>query len=160
MEVVSCYHIITMERTYIILKPDCVAQRNVGDILARFEAKGFQIIAAKMTQLRPAILRIHYAHLTDKPFYHDLETFMMERPVLLFVLEAEDAIARARHLVGPTNPEHASKGTIRGDFGTSTMRNVIHASDSRESARLEIARFFAEIQIFRPEPRPNNPRVA
>ncbi|MEQ9824186.1 MAG: nucleoside-diphosphate kinase [Puniceicoccaceae bacterium] len=137
-----------MERTFIILKPDCMEQRNVGDIVSRFEANGFEIVAAKMTQLDPHLLEIHYAHIVDKPFYPEVVKFMTERPVLLLVLEATDAIHRARELIGPTNPEHALKSTIRGGFGTCTMRNVIHASDSREAARLEIARFFAETEIF------------
>ena len=137
-----------MERTFIILKPDCMEQRNVGDILSRFEANGFEIVAAKMTQLRPSLLETHYAHVVNKPFYPDLVSFMTERPVMLLVLEAKDAINRARELIGPTNPEHARKSTIRGGFGSCTLRNVIHASDSREAAKLEISRFFAETEIF------------
>lgn len=143
-----------MERTFIILKPDCMEQRNVGDILSRFEANGFEIVAAKMAQLRPSLLDTHYAHIVNKPFYPDLVAFMTERPVMLLVLEAKDAIHRARELIGPTNPDHARKSTIRGGFGTCTMRNVIHASDSRESAKLEIARFFAETEIFHVEKTP------
>jgi len=137
-----------MERTFIILKPDCMEQRNVGDIISRFEANGFEIIAAKMAQLDPRLLEIHYAHIVGKPFYPDLVAFMTERPVMLLVLEAKDAIQRARELIGPTNPDHARKSTVRGGFGTCTMRNVIHASDSREAAKLEISRFFAETEIF------------
>jgi nucleoside-diphosphate kinase len=137
-----------IERTFIILKPDCMAQCNVGDIISRFEANGFDIVAAKMTLLDKKLLRVHYAHITSKPFYPGVEAFMSERPVMLLVLQAEDAIHRARRLIGPTNPENAAKSTIRGAFGTCTMRNVIHASDSRESAKLEIARFFAQTEIF------------
>jgi nucleoside-diphosphate kinase len=137
-----------MERTFIILKPDCMEQRNVGDIISRFEANGFEIIAAKMAQLDDRLLDTHYAHVTDKPFYPKLVAFMTERPVMLLVLEAPNAISRARELIGPTNPDHARKSTIRGGYGSCTLRNVIHASDSRETARLEIARFFAETEIF------------
>ena len=129
-------------------------QRNVGDILSRFEANGFEIVAAKMTQLRPSLLETHYAHVVNKPFYPDLVSFMTERPVMLLVLEAKDAINRARELIGPTNPEHARKSTIRGGFGSCTLRNVIHASDSREAAKLEISRFFAETEIFHFEKTP------
>lgn len=137
-----------MERTFIILKPDCMAQRNVGDILSRFEANGFEIVAAKMAQLDLNLLRTHYSHVTDKPFYPSLEAFMTERPVMLLVLEAEDAILRARKLIGPTNPSNAARSTVRGAFGADTLRNVIHASDTRESAKLEVSRFFAETEIF------------
>jgi nucleoside-diphosphate kinase len=144
-----------LERTFIILKPDCMAQRNVGDILSRFEANGFEIVAAKMTLLDKRLLRVHYAHITNKPFYPGVEEFMSERPVMLLVLEAEDAIHQARKLIGPTNPEVAAKSTIRGAFGSTVMRNVIHASDSRESAKLEIGRFFAQTEIFEvPQPEP------
>ncbi len=143
-----------MERTFIILKPDCMEQRNVGDIISRFEANGFEIVAAKMAQLDSHLLDIHYAHVIDKPFYVSLVEFMTERPVMLLVLEAKDAIIRARELIGPTNPAYARKSTIRGGFGACTMRNVIHASDSRESAKLEIARFFAETEIFHIEEKP------
>lgn len=143
-----------MERTFIILKPDCMEQRNVGDIISRFEANDFEIVAAKMAQLHPGLLDTHYAHIVNQPFYPALVSFMTERPVMLLVLEAKDAINRARALIGPTNPEHARKSTIRGGFGTCTMRNVIHASDSRESAKLEIARFFAETEIFHVEKAP------
>jgi len=129
-------------------------QRNVGDIISRFEANGFEIVAAKMARLDPRLLEVHYSHVVDKPFYPDLVAFMTERPVMLLVLEAKDAISRARELIGPTNPDFARKCTIRGGFGTCTMRNVIHASDSRETARLEIARFFAETEIFHFEKQP------
>jgi nucleoside-diphosphate kinase len=137
-----------LERTLLILKPDCMEQRNVGDILSRFEANDFEIVAAKMALLSKTLLRQHYAHITNKPFYPELEAFMTERPIMLLVLEADEAVSRARRLIGPTNPDHAAKNTIRGGFGTCTMRNVIHASDSKEAARLEIARFFAETEIF------------
>lgn len=144
-----------MERTFIILKPDSMEQRNVGDILSRFEANDFEIVAAKMVRLDSSLLRVHYSHITNKPFYPALEAFMMERPVMLLVLEADDAILRARKLIGPTNPELARKSTIRGTFGSDTMRNVIHASDSKQSAKTEISRFFAETEIYhieQPEP--------
>ena len=136
-----------MERTLIILKPDCIAQQKVGEILSRFEAQGFEFIAAKITRLSTAQLNEHYAHVADKPFYPQLVEFMTERPVMILILEAENAIARVRELMGPTNPEKADKGTIRGDLGTNTLRNVIHASDSLAGAEAEIARFFSKAEI-------------
>jgi nucleoside-diphosphate kinase len=142
---------MNLERTFVILKPDCMEQRNVGDIISRFEANGFEIVAAKMAQLDNRLLDVHYAHITHKPFYPEVVAFMTERPVMLLVLEAPNAISQARELIGPTNPAHARKSTIRGGYGSCTMRNVIHASDSREAARLEIARFFAETEIFHVE---------
>ena len=124
-----------------------MAQHKVGDILSRFEAHGFEFIAAKIIRLSPTQLREHYAHVADKPFYPQLVEFMTERPVMILILKAENAIARARELMGPTNPEKAAKGTIRGDLGTNTLRNIIHASDSPEGAQAEIARFFSQEEI-------------
>ena len=124
-----------------------MAQRKVGVILSRFEAQGFEIAAAKVTRLTPTQLEEHYAHVADKPFYPMLVAFMTERPVVILILEAEDAIAKARELIGPTNPENATKDTIRGAYGSSTLRNMIHASDSPEGAEIEIARFFNEVKV-------------
>ena len=134
-----------MEETFIILKPDCIQKRLAGEVIARFEKAGFDIIATKVMQLDEAILREHYAHVAGRPFFPDIQAFMSETPVILMVLRGEDVIAKVRKLLGPTNSEEAPKGTIRGDLGTDMMRNVVHASDGPESAAVEKARFFPEL---------------
>ncbi|MGA0134804.1 MAG: nucleoside-diphosphate kinase [Opitutales bacterium] len=140
-----------MEKTLIILKPDCMERRLAGIVLARFEAAGFDVHACKMTQLSPSVLRAHYSHVADKPFYPDIEAFMSSRPVIVAVLTGEGVIAKVRELLGPTNSKLAPKGTIRGDYGTEMMRNVCHASDSPAAAEVEIARFFRPDEVHAPE---------
>jgi nucleoside-diphosphate kinase len=131
-----------MEKTLIILKPDCMERRLCGTVLARFEAAGFNIVACKLMQLTAAQLREHYSHIADKPFYPEIEAFMSSRPVIVAVLSGQDVISKVRDLLGPTNSKLAPKGTIRGDFGTEMMRNVCHASDSPAAAAAEVRRFF------------------
>jgi len=140
-----------MEKTLIILKPDCMERRLCGTVLARFEAAGFEILASKMTRLTTAQLREHYAHVADKPFYPEIEAFMSSRPVIVAVLVGDNVISRVRELLGPTNSKVAPKGTIRGDFGTEMMRNVCHASDSPAAADAEVRRFFRPDEVFAPE---------
>lgn len=137
-----------MQKTLIIFKPDCMEQRQVGNVLARFEAAGFNLIGAKMMRLTPALLRAHYAHVADKPFYPEIESFMSSRPVLVAALSGDNIVQRVRDLLGPTDSRKAAKGTIRGDFGTEMMKNVVHASDSEENGKIEIARFFKPEEIF------------
>jgi nucleoside-diphosphate kinase len=137
-----------MQKTLIIFKPDCMEQRHVGDVLNRFEKAGFDVIGCKMLQLTPALLRDHYAHVADKPFYPEIERFMSSRPVIVMALKGEGIVLKVRDLLGPTDSRKAAKGTIRGDFGTEMMKNVVHASDSDENARTEIARFFKADEIF------------
>ena len=137
-----------MQKTLIIFKPDCMAQRHVGNVLARFEAAGFNLIGAKMMRLTPALLRAHYAHVADKPFYPEIESFMSSRPVLVAALSGDNIVQRVRDLLGPTDSRKAAKGTIRGDFGTEMMKNVVHASDSEANGLTEIARFFKSDEIF------------
>lgn len=132
-----------MEETLIILKPDCIEQGVVGEVLSRFERAGFVIADAKMMQMEAPLLREHYAHVADKPFFPEIEAFMSSRPVLVLLLRAEDAIRKARELLGPTNSKEAPAGTIRGDLGTDMMRNIAHASDAPETAAAEKARFFS-----------------
>lgn len=141
-----------MQKTLIIFKPDCMEQRHVGNVLNRFEQAGFSIVACKMMRLTPELLREHYAHVADKPFYPEIETFMSSRPVIVMALEGENAIAKVRALLGPTDSRKAAKGTIRGDFGTEMMKNVVHASDSAQSAKIELARFFRPEEIFEEHP--------
>lgn len=137
-----------MQKTLIILKPDCLAQKHAGAVLDRFEKAGFEIAGAKMLQLTPALLRAHYAHVADKPFYPEIEAFMSSRPVLVLALRGDNIVARVRDLLGPTDSRKAAKGTIRGDFGTEMMKNVVHASDSVENGKAELARFFKSDELF------------
>lgn len=137
-----------MDKTFLILKPDCLAAAQAGQVIARFEAAGFEIVAAKMARLDPALLREHYAHIADKPFYPEIEAFMSSRPVLFLILQGGNAVQRVRDLLGPTDSTKAPAGTIRGDLGTDVMRNVVHASDSDENAAIEIARFFQDEEVF------------
>lgn len=137
-----------MQKTFVIFKPDCMQQKHVGDVLARFEKAGFAIIGCKMTRLSPEILREHYAHVASKPFYPEIEAFMKSTPVVLMALQGDNIVARVRDLLGPTDSRKAAKGTIRGDFGTDMMVNVVHASDSDENARIEIARFFKADELY------------
>ncbi|MCR6657230.1 MAG: nucleoside-diphosphate kinase [Opitutus sp.] len=137
-----------MQKTFVIYKPDCMEKRLVGTVLSRFEAAGFDVVGCKMTRLAPAVLREHYAHVADKPFYPDIEAFMSSRPVIVMALRGESIVQRVRDLLGPTDSRKAPKGTIRGDFGTEMMKNVVHASDSDENAKIELARFFKPEEIF------------
>ncbi len=137
-----------MEKTLIIFKPDCMTQHHVGAVLDRFEKAGFKIVGAKMIQLSPAILREHYAHVANKPFYPEIEQFMQSSPVIVMAIAGDQIVQKVRELLGPTDSRKAAKGTIRGDFGTDMMVNVVHASDSDENARIEIARFFQPSELF------------
>ena len=137
-----------MQKTLIIFKPDCMEKRHVGNVLDRFEKAGFSVIGCKMTRLSPQVLREHYAHVADKPFYPEIEKFMSSRPVIVMALAGEGIVLKVRDLLGPTDSRKAPKGTIRGDFGTEMMKNVVHASDSDENARIELARFFKPEELF------------
>ncbi|MDR1497159.1 MAG: nucleoside-diphosphate kinase [Puniceicoccales bacterium] len=137
-----------MEKTLIILKPDCMEKRLAGTVLNRFQEAGLDIVAAKLTRLQPALLREHYAHIADRPFFPELAQFMGSRPVLVVALQGEDAVATARKLLGPTDSKKAPKGTIRGDYGTDVSVNICHASDSPENAAIEISRFFAPNEVY------------
>ncbi len=137
-----------MERTLIIFKPDCMKKHLAGTVLSRFDAAGFSIVAAKIKQLNPAILNEHYSHITDLPFFPEIAKFMMDKPVLIVVLEGKGVIQKVRDMLGPTDSTKAPKGTIRGDYGTDKTRNICHASDSPESAAAEIARFFDPDEVL------------
>ncbi|MBL6829170.1 MAG: nucleoside-diphosphate kinase [Puniceicoccaceae bacterium] len=134
-----------MEETLIILKPDCMENRVAGEVISRFEKAGFEIVASKVTLLDGPILREHYAHVADQPFFPEIEAFMSSRSVMPMILSGEDVIAKVRDLLGPTNSQEAPKGTIRGDLGTDMMRNVVHASDGPETATAEKKRFFPDL---------------
>jgi nucleoside-diphosphate kinase len=137
-----------METTLILLKPDCVTKGHCGDVLQRLEKAGFRIRGCKMMRLGAEILREHYAHIAAKPFFPEVETFMQSSPVIAMALEAGGAIEKIRALAGPTDSKKASPGTIRGDFGVDVMVNIVHASDSPEAARVELARFFKPGELF------------
>ena len=137
-----------MEKTFIIFKPDCMEKRLVGTVLQRFEAAGFDVIGCKMMRLSSALLREHYAHVASKPFYPEIEGFMSSRPVIALALRGENIVQQVRDLLGPTDSRKAPKGTIRGDFGTEMMKNVVHASDSTDNATIELARFFKADELF------------
>lgn len=136
------------QRTLILLKPDAVSKKICGTVIARFEAAGFTIRGCKMMHLDPAILRDHYAHIADKPFYPDVEAFMKSTPVIALVLEGENVVATVRDMLGVTDSRKAAPGTIRQELGVDMMVNVAHASDSIEAADSEIHRFFAEEELF------------
>ena len=131
-----------MERTLILCKPDCVSLNLVGTVLDRFERAGLSIAATKMLRLTPALLTEHYSHLVDRPFFPEIVAFMQSQPVVAVILSGDNAVAKVRELLGPTDSRKAPKGTLRGDFGTGSMENSAHASDSVENAELEVKRFF------------------
>lgn len=137
-----------MEQTFVILKPSTISRSLVGDVMMRFQRKGLIIAGIKMMQLDEAILREHYAHLADRPFFPLILESMMATPVIVMVLKGKDSVAVVRSLTGATNCRKAEPGTIRGDFGMSGQENIIHASDTPENATVEVARFFAPEEVF------------
>ena len=139
---------MAVERTLSIIKPDAVEKNAIGRILARFEAAGLKIVAARMTQLSRAQAEGFYAVHRERPFFKDLVGFMISGPVVVQVLEGENAIARNRELMGATDPKKAAKGTIRADFAASIDANAVHGSDGLETARAEVAFFFPGCEVF------------
>lgn len=137
-----------MEQTFVILKPSAIQRSLVGDVITRFQRKGLLISGIKMMQLDEQILRVHYAHLVDRPFFPSLVRSMTKTPVIVMVLMGKDAVAVVRAMTGATNSRVAAPGTIRGDFGMSGQENIVHASDSPENAVIEINRFFAPAEVF------------
>jgi len=131
-----------MEKTLIIIKPDAVEAKCVGKIIDIFESQKFDIIQTEMMSLSDDMLNDHYSHLADKPFFPEIVEFMQSLPVIVMTLQGENAVTRVRDIVGVTDPTEANEGTIRKQFGTDVMRNVVHASDSVENAEAEIERFF------------------
>lgn len=137
-----------MERTLIILKPSAVQRALVGKVIDRFQQKGLTIAGIKMMKLDEKILREHYAHLVDRPFFPSLVESMTATPVIVMCLEGRDVVEVVRAMTGATNSRKAAPGTIRGDFGMSGQENIVHASDSPENAIIEINRFFRPEEIF------------
>ena len=138
---------MAIERTLSIIKPDGVQKNLIGEVYRRFEAGGLGIVAARMVHLSPADAGAFYAVHRERPFYNDLVSYMTSGPVMVSVLEGEDAIAKHREIMGATDPKKADPGTIRADFADSIEENVVHGSDGPETARQEIAFFFAGTQI-------------
>lgn len=138
---------MALERTFSIIKPDAVAKNVIGQIVGRFEANGFQIVAQRMEHLTEEKAKGFYAEHDGKGFFNDLVAFMTSGPVVLQVLQGENAILKNRELMGATNPQEAAAGTIRADFAQSIDANAVHGSDAPESAAREIAYFFAPEQI-------------
>jgi nucleoside-diphosphate kinase len=131
-----------MERTLVLLKPDCVERRLMGRVLARFEDKNLDVAAMKMMRITPELARRHYAEHVQKAWYPDLEAFMTGGPVVAMIVAGPEAIRVVREMAGATNGLKAAPGTIRGDFSASQQMNLVHASDGPESARREIEIFF------------------
>jgi nucleoside-diphosphate kinase len=139
---------VSIERTLSIVKPDAVAKNVIGEIYSRFEKAGLKVIAARMKHLSRAEAERFYAVHRERPFFNDLVTFMTSGPVMIQVLEGENAIARNRELMGATNPQEAAPGTIRADFAKSIDANAVHGSDAPETAAVEIACFFPAVEIY------------
>src|SRR3989454_12191336 len=139
---------MALERTLSIIKPDAVKKNVIGQVLARFESAGLRIVAARMKHLSRAEAEGFYAVHRERPFFRDLVEFMISGPVLIQVLEGDNAIARNRELMGATDPRKADKGTIRADFAQSIDANAVHGSDSIDNARVEIAYFFPACEVF------------
>ena len=137
-----------METTLVIIKPSGVQRGLCGEVISRFERKGLLIAGIKMMQLGEQILREHYAHLVDRPFFPSLIRSMTATPVGVLAVKGVDAVAVVRAMTGATKARNAAPGTIRGDLGMSGQENIVHASDSTENAAIEIARFFAPEEIF------------
>jgi nucleoside-diphosphate kinase len=139
---------MALERTFSIIKPDAVAKNAIGQIVARFEAAGLKVIAARMMHLSRAQAEGFYAVHRDRPFFKDLVDFMISGPVLVQVLQGDNAIMKNRDLMGATDPKKAAKGTIRADFADSIDANAVHGSDAPETAHAEIAFFFPGYEVF------------
>jgi nucleoside-diphosphate kinase len=141
-----------MERTLVLLKPDCVQRRMMGRIISRFEEKGLNIIAMKMLQVTPDLAKQHYAEHVAKPFYPGLEAFITASPILAMVVEGLEVIRVVREMLGATSGLKAAAGTIRGDYSSSRQMNLVHASDGPEAAAREIGLYFKEGEILPYEP--------
>lgn len=138
---------MALERTLILIKPDAVQRRLIGRVITRIEDKGLSIIGLKLLQVTPEISRLHYAEHVAKPFYPELESFITSGPLVALAIEGPDAITVMRTLMGKTNAREAAPGTIRGDLGASRQMNLIHGSDSPESAQRELAIYFRSDEL-------------
>ena len=137
-----------METTLVLLKPSCVQRQLIGAVVTRFEQRGLRVSGMKMMQLSDEILREHYSHLADRPFFPSLAASMQTSPVVALALTGVDAVHVVRQMCGVTNGREAAPGTIRGDFSMSNQQNIVHASDSAENAAIELKRFFRKDEVF------------
>jgi nucleoside-diphosphate kinase len=136
------------EKTLVLIKPDAIQRGLTGEVLHRFERKGLKIVGMKMMSLDEAILREHYSHIADKPFFPGVSAFMSSTPVIVLCLEGLEVVAAVRKIVGITKAREAEAGSIRGDFAMSVACNVVHASDTVENAMAEVKRFFKDDDIY------------
>lgn len=137
-----------MERTLILIKPDAIGRGLIGKIVTRFEHKGLKVAGIKLLKLTDALLAEHYSHLADKPFFGGIKRFMQLTPVIAICLEGLDCVETTRRLCGITKAREAAPGTIRGDWAMSVQANLVHASDSIETAQQEVRRFFADSELY------------
>ena len=137
-----------MEQTLILIKPDAIQRELIGRIINIFERKGLKIIGLKMMQLTDKLLEDHYSHLADKPFFGEIKEFMSSTPVICMCLEGIESVETVRRMTGITLSREAGPGTVRGDLAMGIQSNLIHASDSKENAKLEVARFFNKNELF------------
>ena len=136
-----------MEKTFLMVKPDGVQRNLIGEIVGRFERKGFHLVGAKLMSIPKELAEEHYGEHKERPFFGELVDFITSSPVFAMVWQGDNAIATARQMMGATNPKDAAPGTLRGDFGLTVGKNVIHGSDSPESAEREIGLFFKEVEL-------------
>lgn len=137
-----------MEKSLILIKPDALQRNLVGEIISRFERKGLKIIGLKMMNVNDELIKEHYSHLTEKPFFPVLQKFMQSYPVIAMAVEGLEATSAIRIIVGTTKGREADAGTIRGDFSMSQSHNAVHASDSAENGEIEVNRFFSAEELF------------
>lgn len=137
-----------MERTFLMVKPDGVQRNLIGEIVSRFENKGFKLAGAKLMKISKELAETHYGEHKKRPFFGELVEFITSGPVFAMVWEGEDVIKTARYMMGETNPADAAPGTVRGDFAVTVGKNIIHGSDSTESAKREIELFFKEEELL------------
>ena len=137
-----------MERTLILIKPDAISRGLTGNIISRFEAKGLKLVGIKFLKLTEALLNEHYSHLADKPFFGGTKRFMQSTPVIAICLEGLDCVETVRLMCGITKAREAAPGTIRGDWAMSIQANLVHASDTVETANAEVKRFFDDSELF------------
>jgi nucleoside-diphosphate kinase len=142
------YQNTEQQRTLLIIKPEAVADNHIGQIVARFEVAGLQVVGAKMVRLSQEKAGQFYSALKDRSFYPELKDYMSSGPIFVAVLQGIDAIAKSRDIIGATDPHKAKAGTVRADFGKDVQRNAVHGSDSAESAKKEIPFFFSPSEIF------------
>lgn len=145
-----------MEKTFLMVKPDGVQRNLIGEIVSRFEQKGFQLAGAKLMQIPQELAEQHYGEHKERPFFGELVEFITSGPVFAMVWEGENVISTARLMMGATNPKESAPGTVRGDFAVTVGKNIIHGSDSPESAEREINLFFKEEELVSYEKQINN----